>query len=178
MIILASQSPRRQQLLKEAGFDFQVVVPNVDETMNPSLPIDDQILEVAYRKAEDVKKINPNDTILAADTVVVSQGKILGKPKNAEQAKDMLQQLSNQTHEVKTAVVILNEDPLSFVETSVVTFTTLNDNDIQWYLESNEWVDKAGAYGIQGLASKFVTNLDGSFENVMGLPIEKIKGLL
>jgi septum formation protein len=178
LIILASQSPRRQQLLKEAGFDFQVVVPNVDETMNPSLPIDDQILEVAYRKAEDVKKINPNDTILAADTVVVSQGKILGKPKNAEQAKDMLQQLSNQTHEVKTAVVILNEDPLSFVETSVVTFTTLNDNDIQWYLESNEWVDKAGAYGIQGLASKFVTNLDGSFENVMGLPIEKIKGLL
>ena len=178
MIILASQSPRRQQLLKAAGFEFQVVGPNVDETMNASLPLDDRIQEVAMRKALDVQKRYPDAKILAADTVVICQGEILGKPTDEAQARHMLLQLSGQTHEVKTAVVIFKDEPISFVETSVVTFRTLIDYEIERYILSNEWVDKAGAYGIQGLAAEFVSNLDGSFENVMGLPIEKIKGLL
>jgi septum formation protein len=178
LIILASQSPRRQQLLNAAGYEFQVVGPTVDETMNPSLPLDDRIQEVAMRKALNVKQRYPNAKIIAADTVVVCQDEILGKPQDEAQAKDMLLQLSGQTHEVKTAVVILKDDPISFVDTSVVTFRTLTKDEIEQYIQSNEWVDKAGAYGIQGLASKFVSTLDGSFENVMGLPIEKIKGLL
>jgi len=178
LIILASQSPRRHQLLKEAGFDFQVVGPNVDETMNPYLAIDDRVQEVAMRKAVDVKKRYPDAKILAADTVVVCQDEILGKPFDKAQARQMLQQLSGQTHQVKTAVVILKDSPISFVETSIVTFRTLTDTEIEEYLQSNEWIDKAGAYGIQGKAATFVSNLDGSFENVMGLPIEKIKGLL
>lgn len=178
MIILASKSPRRQELLKAAGFEFLVVGPNVDETMNALLPIDERIQEVAMRKALAVKNHYPNDLVVAADTVVVCQGEILGKPRDQAQARQMLQQLSGQTHEVKTAVVLVKHGPISFVETSVVTFRPLNHMDIEEYLQSNEWMDKAGAYGIQGLASKFVSNLDGSFENVMGLPIEKIKGLL
>lgn len=178
MIILASQSPRRQQLLKAAGFDFQIVGPNVDETMNTSLPLDDQIQEVAMRKALEVQKHYPDAIILAADTVVVCQGKIFGKPTNEAQARHMLLQLSGQTHEVKTAVVILKNNPISFIDTSVVTFRKLTDYEIEQYIQSNEWIDKAGAYGIQGLAAEFVSKLDGSFENVMGLPIEKIKGLL
>jgi len=164
--------------LKEAGIDFQIAGPNVNETMNTSLPIDDRIQEVAMRKALDVKKQFPHHKILAADTVVVCQGEILGKPVDENEARAMLQQLSAQTHEVKTAVVILNDDPISFVDTSVVTFRSLTEQDIEQYIQSNEWMDKAGAYGIQGLAGTFVSQLEGSFENVMGLPIEKIKGLL
>lgn len=178
MIILASQSPRRHQLLKEAGIAFQVIGPNVDETMDSSLLIDDRIQEVAMRKAVDVKKRYPSDQILAADTVVVCQGEILGKPLDEAQARNMLQQLSGQTHEVKTAVVILKEDPISFIETSIVTFRPLSDDEIEHYLDTKEWVDKAGAYGIQGRAAEFVSSLVGSFDNVIGLPIEKIKGLL
>ncbi len=178
MIILASQSPRRHQLLKEAGIAFQVIGPNVDETMDSSLLIDDRIQEVAMRKAVDVKKRYPNDQVLAADTVVVCQGEILGKPLDEAQARNMLQQLSGQTHEVKTAVVILKEDPISFIETSIVTFRPLSDDEIEHYLDTKEWVDKAGAYGIQGRAAEFVSSLVGSFDNVIGLPIEKIKGLL
>lgn len=178
MIILASQSPRRHQLLKEAGIAFQVIGPNVDETMDSSLLIDDRIQEVAMRKAVDVKKRYPNDQVLAADTVVVCQGEILGKPLDEAQARHMLQQLSGQTHEVKTAVVILKEDPISFIETSIVTFRPLSDDEIEHYLDTKEWVDKAGAYGIQGRAAEFVSSLVGSFDNVIGLPIEKIKRLL
>jgi len=165
-------------LLKAAGFEFLVVGPNVDETMNPLLSIDERIQDVAMRKALNVKNQYPHATIIAADTVVVCQDEILGKPDNENQARKMLRQLSGQTHEVKTAVVILKDDSISFVDTSVVTFRTLTNHEIELYIQSNEWVDKAGAYGIQGLAAEFVSHLDGSFENVMGLPIEKIKGLL
>jgi len=178
LIILASQSPRRKQLLKAAGFDFQVVGPNVDETMNPVLTINERIQDVAMRKALNVKNQYPHATIIAADTVVVCQDEILGKPKDENQARQMLRQLSGQTHEVKTAVVIFKDDSISFIDTSIVTFRTLTNHEIELYIQSNEWVDKAGAYGIQGIAAEFVSHLDGSFENVMGLPIETIKGLL
>jgi septum formation protein len=178
LIILASQSPRREQLLKAAGFEFQVVGPNVDETMNPLLSIDERVQDVAMRKALNVKSQYPHATIIAADTVVVCQDEIFGKPVDERQARQMLHQLSGQTHEVKTAVVIVNDQTISFIDTSIVMFRSLTDHEIEQYIQSNEWLDKAGAYGIQGLAAEFVSNLDGSFENVMGLPIEKIKGLL
>jgi septum formation protein len=165
-------------LLKEAGIEVLVVAPNVDETMNLALPVDQRVLDIARKKANMVQLKYPNDVIIAADTVVVLGNDVLGKPASKEEARHMLSLLSGTTHEVKTAVVLLGQTSTELVETSKVTFRTLSNEDIDLYMTSGEWQDKAGAYAIQGEAGKFVTNLQGSFTNVMGLPIEHIKGLL
>jgi septum formation protein len=162
----------------EAGIEVLVVAPNVDETMNPALPVDQRVLDIARKKANMVQLQHPNEVIIAADTVVVLGNDILGKPTSKEEARQMLLLLSGTTHEVKTAVVLLGQISTELVETSKVTFRSLSDEEIDHYMTSGEWQDKAGAYAIQGEAGKFVTSLQGSFTNVMGLPIEHIKGLL
>ena len=146
--------------------------------MNHNLPVDQRVLEIAKKKAMVVQAQYPDDVILAADTVVVLGQNLLGKPTSKEEARHMLHSLSGSTHEVKTAVVLLGSTATEWVETSLVTFRPLTTEDIEQYLDSGEWLDKAGAYAIQGLAGQFVTSLTGSYTNVMGLPIEQIKGLI
>jgi len=176
-LILASISPRRENLLRMIGFDFEVVHSQVDEQSEVYTIPEVHVLELAQKKALKVaEKIN-SGLIIGADTIVVLNNQILGKPKDAKQAKKILQQLSGKTHTVYTgfAVVekpsgaVLNE----FVKT-LVSFRRLADEEIDRYIQSGSPFDKAGGYGIQDQGALFVEKIDGCFYNVMGLPVTKL----
>lgn len=177
MIILASSSERRHQLLHEAGISFTVVIPDVDETFNDELPVDERILDVARRKAAAVNTPE-GSTVIAADTTVVYCSTLFAKPVDEEDAKRMLRLFSGQTHQVKTAVVMKGNINAEWVETTDVHFKPISDAELEEYLASNEWQGKAGSYAIQGKAKEFVTRITGDYENIVGLPITKIKELL
>lgn len=185
-LILASESPRRKQLLSEAGFNFEVVAPKVSEIPNENLNINDQILDIAERKArEGYSLLKSNDRsnfiLISADTEVIYAAKPLGKPQSPEDAFRILRLLSGVSHEVKTAVCIINSNNgkmLSRIETTKIQFKILTEKEIWDYIATGEPMDKAGAYGIQGLGRAFVTHIDGSFDNVVGLPIELVRNLL
>jgi septum formation protein len=203
-LVLASESPRRKDLLARAGFSFHVfsvkVSENLEKNLTSKLSLDEQILWIARRKAEaSVRAYKPLKNqpflILAADTLVILDGKALGKPENSDQAFQFLKELSGRTHEVKTAVVLV-EGPVSpdvgienlkmgqplklsqKVETTTVHFRHLSDREIREYIESGEPMDKAGAYGIQGLGGAFVEKIVGPFDNVVGLPVDTVKKML
>jgi len=177
MIVLASASPRRQELLRNAGILFETRPASVDETPLPGEPARKYVLRLAERKARTVAQ--PGETVLGADTVVVIDQKILGKPVDQKEAVAMLRLLSGQVHEVMTAVCILGEKKSqTFVETTVVHFRELSEQEMQTYASSGESLDKAGAYGIQTGASKFVERIDGCYFNVVGLPIAHVYKLL
>ena len=173
-IVLASQSPRRQALLKELGYDF-IVDPSLnDEVFDFTLSIDEALKNVAHQKAKDVQTRHSKDIVIASDTIVYFQGKVLGKPKSEQDAKMMLQALSGNTHQVKTAVCILrNQDRIDFVCTSDVTFHKLTDEQIEHYIHEKKPFDKAGSYGIQ--ECDFVKTYTGEFTNIVGLPQEACK---
>ena len=177
MIILASSSKRRHQLLQEAGIEFTIVVPNVDETFDDSLPIDEQVLDVARRKANAVD-VPPGHCVIAADTTVIYNKELFAKPVDSADARRMLRLFSGQTHQVKTAVVIKGEVNTEWVETTLVHFHPITDEQLQSYLDSKEWQGKAGSYAIQGRASSFVKHIEGDYDNIVGLPVTKIKELL
>lgn len=177
MIILASSSERRHQLLRDAGIEFKVQIPDVDETFNASLSIDEQVLDVARRKANAVEA-PVNSIVIAADTTVVYNNELFAKPVDAEDAKRMLQLFSGKIHQVKTAVVMRGRITAEWVETTFVHFHPIHDDQLQTYLTSNEWQGKAGSYAIQGMAKMFVSQIEGDFDNIVGLPITKIKELL
>ncbi len=185
-IVLASESPRRRQLLQEAGYSFDVVSVKVSEIPNKNLNVNAQILDIAQRKAEAAfaqlksSRVEPF-ILISADTEVIHEGAPLGKPQNREDAFRMLKLLSGKTHEVKTAVCMidsLHPTPLSQIETTRVIFRHLRDDEIWTYVETGEPLDKAGAYGIQGLGGKLVEKFDGPFDNVVGLPIELVGKML
>jgi septum formation protein len=178
--VLASASPRRAELLAAAGFAFDVVAADVDETPHSSEPPREYVLRVARAKAENVARlVSDGRPILAADTVVVAGGRMMGKPVGAGEAASMLRALSGRTHDVHTAVVVRTpEQQLEDVVTTRVRFTRLTDDEIDWYLSTGEADGKAGAYAIQGCAARFIDWIEGSWSNVVGLPLATAYRLL
>lgn len=180
MIILASKSPRRRQLLSMMGLDFTVQTADIDETMDSSQTPAHEVAAIAQRKAAKIAQTaQPDDVVIAADTIVVIDGKILGKPETTEDAARMLRLLSGRTHTVYTGVTVTRGD-LHQTETvaAEVTFRALSDAEIAAYIETGEPMDKAGAYGIQGYGAMLVSHLDGDFFCVMGLPVCTLGGML
>lgn len=180
-LVLASASPRRAELLRTAGFTFEVRPADVDETPRPAEPPATYALRVARDKAlAAAERVNGTDAwILAADTVVVVDGRILGKPTGPADARRMLSLLSGVVHEVLTAVVVRHAgSETSEVVSTRVRFTTLSAAEMDWYVESGEPDGKAGAYAIQGLGSRFVDWIEGSWSNVVGLPVATVYRML
>ena len=172
MLILASQSPRRRDLLSMLGLEFTVVTADIDETMDENLSVEEAVAEVCKRKAEAVAELHPNDTIISADTIVVVDGKVLGKPRNEDHAKDMLRSLSGRSHTVMTAFCLWEKGKaVTHVEQTHLRFKPLSEEEIAAYVATGSPMDKAGAYGIQDQASIFVEALEGDYYNVMGLPV-------
>lgn len=169
-LILASQSPRRSELLLIAGIPHEVRIADVKEVPEPGETPEHYVRRLAEEKARAV----PGDFVVAADTVVVVDGQILGKPKDAEDATRMLRMLSGKEHLVITGLCIKGRDTIIDVETTRVWFTELTLREIREYVASGEPMDKAGGYAIQGLASKFVERIEGSYSNVVGLPVAKV----
>lgn len=171
MLILASQSPRRGEILKQAGLAFLVRPAAVDETPRPGEGPDEYVLRVAEEKALAVQA-GPEDIVLAADTTVVIDGQMLGKPADAADAMRMLQMLSDRRHEVTTGICLKRGQRMQMDWTTTkVWFAALSEQEIREYVASGEPMDKAGAYAIQGLACKFIDRIDGCYWNVVGLPI-------
>ena len=177
-LILASNSPRRKELLKNAGYEFEVIPSTLDEVANKTLPPDKYTEVVAYNKALDVYNKNPSCVVLGADTVVYYNGEYLGKAENELAAKTTLLKLSNKTHLVTTGYAIISKNKvIKGSVTTTVTFNNLTPNDVESYIKSNLWVGKAGAYGIQD-GFNLVKKIDGDYDNVVGLPISVIDKIL
>ena len=170
-VILASQSPRRKELLGLFHIPFVVRVSDADETMDPAAPAAEQVGLVSRRKAEAVSR-QADDVVIAADTIVVCDGQILGKPKDEADACRMLRLLSGRDHQVMTGMTVLRGEICKTVtEITDIHFRQLSDREINAYVGSGEPMDKAGAYGIQGGAALFCTRMVGDYYNVMGLPV-------
>lgn len=180
-MILASQSPRRIELMHEAGYDFRVIPADIDETPQ----VHEGPLELVARLSLDKAAFSastsayPGELVVAADTIVAIDGEVLGKPEDEADAHRMLRELSGRTHQVATGVALIvahatRVEPVSFVEVTDVTFFDLTDDEIDGYVKSGEPMDKAGAYGIQGVGGRMlVKKIDGDFYNVVGLPIAR-----
>ena len=178
-IILASNSPRRKELLSLAKFDFNVITKDVEEILDNTLPVTKQIEQIAYKKANAVAAYNKDSIVIGADTVVVVDNEILGKPKNEQDATRMMRLLSNKTHQVITAVaVICNNKVDLFHEITDVTFYEMSNDEINEYVKLPSIYDKAGAYAIQGEAAIYIKSISGDYYNVMGLPIAKLTKFL
>lgn len=181
-IILASNSPRRKELLGGLGIDFEVrTLQGIDESYPDSLKGEDIPMYISSKKADAYKASMADDElIITADTIVYDQGRVLGKPKDAESARMMLRELSGHSHEVITGVsVVTKEKTVRFASTSRVFFDALTDDEINYYVQTYKPFDKAGAYGIQEWIGFIgVTRLEGSYFNVMGLPIQRLYKVL
>ena len=174
MLILASQSPRRSEILQQAGIAFVAKNANVDETAQPKEDPETYVKRVAELKAIAIEA-GPDDVVLGADTVVVIDGRILGKPADNEEAVAMLKAISGRKHEVITGICLKRGQHMTLDwAVTLVWFMDLTDGEIQDYVASGEPRDKAGAYAIQGLASKYVEKIEGSYSNVVGLPVELV----
>lgn len=172
-MILASNSQRRQEILKDAGFNFKIITSNIQEISDKKI-ITERILDIAEKKLEQIVRNNKNEFILAADTVVELNGEVFGKPKDREEAFSFLKTLSGKTHRVITAYVFKNISKnilIKEVVVSEVKFFDLDDETINWYLDTGEPFDKAGAYGIQGYGRILVEKINGDFYSIMGFPI-------
>jgi septum formation protein len=179
-LVLASASPRRRELVASLGIPFEVVASDVDETLDP-VPLPDAVARLALRKARAVAPGRPAAIVLAADTIVVIDDRALGKPANAEEAREMLRALRGRSHEVMTGVAVVNAATgQSAVETVIsrVTMGAYSDDAIERYVASGEPLDKAGAYAIQGAGGALVVALEGSRSNVVGLPLAVTAALL
>lgn len=181
-IILASQSPRRRQLLGQIGLtDFDILVPDADESYDPSLTPQEIVSSISRKKAEAARALagDSDAVILAADTMVFLDGLRQGKPHSEAEAFEMLSALSGREHLVCTGVTVCRGDRLETrPETTAVRFADLTEEDIRRYIATGEPMDKAGAYGIQGLAALFVTGIAGDYFNVMGLPLHLVGEML
>lgn len=175
-IILASNSPRRQELLKLLNVPFDVVPANIQERLNDNLTISEQIEQIALTKARNIANSYPEALVIGADTVVVINNQILGKPKDETDAKKMISLLQNNRHQVITAVAIIkNKITEVFHEITEVSFYAMSEQEITDYVKDETIYDKAGAYAIQGKAALYIEAIHGDFYNVMGLPIAKLK---
>lgn len=182
-LILASASPRRRELLAQAGYAFAVEAADVNESEREGENPAEYVLRLAEEKAQAVFARHVTEAeplvVLGADTTVVCDGEILAKPKDVADAKRMLRRLSGRTHEVLTGVAIATSVGLvSGVETTSVTFSAIPETELDFYCATNEPMDKAGAYGIQGYAARWIPQIDGDYYNVMGLPIARVVRLI
>jgi septum formation protein len=180
MIILASGSPRRGALLQQIGVRFRLQIAEIDETPQDNESAQDYAVRLAVAKAQAVRQQVGDDAVpvLGADTVVVVDGRLLGKPADMGDARDMLQLLSGRRHQVLSAVALLKDRQATAVSDSSVWFRTLSEKDIERYWKTGEPRDKAGAYGIQGIGAIFIERLEGSYSGVMGLPLYETAQLL
>jgi septum formation protein len=177
-VILASQSPRRIELLKTIIENFLIIPSNTDEVCDINLSPEENAIMLGRNKATCVAKHHPNSLVIGADTMVVFKKKILGKPTDIENARQILRQLSGQEHEVITGITLVHSQILSAYQISRVRMKNLNSKDINSYVESGEPMDKAGAYAIQGEGSFLVESYSGSYTNIIGLPMELLANLL
>jgi septum formation protein len=183
-LILASASPRRAELLRSAGYDFETVVVDIDERVHPGEAPEDYVRRLAMEKSARAVDhvgvaVSRSSITLAADTAVVVNGTVLGKPLHDDEVQRMLQLLSGREHRVLTGISLRSGlSELGGVESTVVWFDPLSNADIDWYVASGEGRDKAGGYAIQGLASRFIPRIDGSYSNVVGLPVHRVGQLI
>lgn len=179
-IILASQSPRRRQLLEQIGLEhFEVLAADADETYDPSLPPEKIVASISRQKAEAVRPLAEGALIITADTMVFMDGLRLGKPRSQEEAREMLSALSGRTHQVCTGVSVCRGERMETrTETTAVTFRELTQDEIWGYIRTGDPMDKAGAYGVQGKAALFVSGIRGDYFNVMGLPLHLLGRML
>ncbi|CAD7849304.1 MAG: Septum formation protein Maf [Olavius algarvensis Delta 4 endosymbiont] len=176
-LILASRSPRRRYLLEQAGLTFDVIPSTIDEAAVPICAPTEYARRLADAKAADIAAGHPDSWVLGADTIVVINKHILGKPDSGASARHMLRQLSGQTHEVMTGFAIhcpAAEHRYATTITTAVTFKSLSDGEIEWYVQTKEPFDKAGAYAIQGIGTFLVRRIQGSYTNVVGLPVYEV----
>jgi septum formation protein len=173
-LILASASPRREELLSLAGITFQVIPSEVSEEMVGSESPEEHVLRLAEAKAASVAVLYPDAWVLGADTVVIIDGEVLGKPTRREEARVMMHKLSGKTHRVITGFTLLKATTKAAVRkavTSAVTFRKMTAEEVEWYIDTDEPYDKAGGYAVQGRAALFIRAISGSHTNVIGLPI-------
>ena len=172
MLVLASLSPRRRELLGLIRSDFAVIEPHADETPPPGLSPEDIVQALALRKAQSLMPSYPDDTLIGADTLVALDGRVLGKPEDDAMAAAMLRSLSGREHAVYTGVALVhNKEQTCFCQKTLVQFRPLTDRDIASYIQTGEPMDKAGSYGIQGKAAAFVSGIVGDYYTVVGLPV-------
>ncbi|MBS6196419.1 MAG: septum formation inhibitor Maf [Clostridiales bacterium] len=190
-IILASQSPRRRELLTQIGLEFTVCPSTVEESITSTDPVE-AVKELSLQKAEDVaeltgkvwkeqktaEKQQEECLVIGADTIVVYEGRMLGKPKDREDAIRMLTMLQGRTHSVYTGVTLIfsgkTDRTITFAEETKVSMYPMSEEEIFWYVDTKEPMDKAGAYGIQGLCARFIEKIEGDYNNVVGLPVARI----
>lgn len=179
MLILASRSPRRSELLVAAGISFEVLAADIDETPHGNESPAAYVERLAIEKARAVYAWRPAARVLGADTTVTIDGEILGKPVDEADARRMLRLLSGRVHDVHTGVALVSAAGVrSAVDTTRVWFRSMTDDDISWYVTTGEPVDRAGAYAIQGFASRFIPRIEGSYSNVVGLPVALVSSIL
>lgn len=180
-LILASSSPRRRRYLKELGFDFRAVVPDVDETVRRGESPRVYVRRIAHDKASTIAARHPRAWVVAADTTVVVDGEIFGKPRDSAEARKMLRKLSGRAHRVLSGMALVHGEEAvarSAVSSTRVFIRELSDDEIRWYVGTGEPLDKAGAYGAQGKGGLIVARVEGSFSNVVGFPVETFYQLM
>ncbi len=174
-IILASKSPRRKELLELLKIPFEIIVSDIDEQIDYDNDLVKEIEKLSYQKANAVFRDHPDALVIGSDTIVKIGNDVLGKPHSVEEAKQMLRELSDNTHEVVTGVTILcKENAETFSSVARVSFYPLSEEEIEEYVNTNEPMDKAGAYAIQGDAAKFIRCIEGDYYTIVGLPIAQL----
>lgn len=174
-MILASKSPRRKEILEDFGFDIEIDSVDIEEVSDKA-GIEEQLMDISRKKSEEVAKKHQMDYVVSADTAVIIDGEVLGKPRDRKHATDMLLKLSGRGHRVITAYTLFNiakDIEYSHYDTTMVYFKELTNEEIEWYVGTGEPMDKAGAYGIQGKGTILVDRIEGDFYNVMGFPMSK-----
>ncbi|MDF2558424.1 MAG: septum formation inhibitor Maf [Bacillales bacterium] len=175
-VILASTSPRRKELMSLLNVPFVIDAKEVDESFDACLSPAEVVQFLAEKKAKIIAETNPDAIVIGSDTVVVFKNEIIGKPTSTENAIEILEKLSGETHQVYTGVAILNGEVSEvFYEATDVKFFDLTQEEIEWYVATNEPLDKAGAYGIQGYGSTLVEKINGDYFTIVGLPVAKLK---
>ena len=180
-VILASASPRRKEILQNTKLDFDIQKSDIEEVILENESPEDMVVRLAYEKAFDVAKRNTDRLVIGADTIVALDNEVLGKPKDQNEAYQMIKRLSNKTHKVITGISLINLKENKIIKDYVVSFVTfkdLSEDSIKDYINTNESLDKAGAYGIQVYGALFVKNIQGDYFNIVGLPISRLSDLL
>ena len=180
-VILASASPRRKEILQNTKHNFDIQKPEIEEEILENESPEDLVVRLAYEKAFDVAKRNTDRLVIGADTIVALDNEVLGKPKDQNEAYQMIKRLSNKTHKVITGISLINLKENKIIKDYVVSFVTfkdLSEDSIKDYINTNESLDKAGAYGIQGYGALLVKNIQGDYFNIVGLPISRLSDLL
>ena len=178
-LLLASGSPRRAEILRAVGWSFEALATNIDETMRVGETAEDAVQRLALGKAEAAAKLNPGALVLGADTTVVVDSQILEKPRDNGDARRMLRLLSGRWHDVLTGVALVRNDRRAVAyERTKVRFCSMSDEEIDWYVQSGEPMDKAGAYAVQGRASLFIEEIRGDYWNIVGLPVRLVYKLV